>query len=653
MTENNNNEIKEKIKTHIKDYVYNELGVSVNKDNFFRCLNPTHEDVHPSMSLNEKNNTVHCFSCNTTYDIYQIYAIENNLDCTKDFKKIISDLAYKYGYELPHSNYENKVPSYQSVKVNNNLNFENDYTKWKKNIDQTTYLIDRGIKQELITKYNVGYDASKRSVIFPISSQFYVSRKVDVDTNDKTKYAMPKGCSVELFNYDNFKNSTVRDVIFVAEGIIDALSIESLGNHKTVAINGVTHWPLVIDAIKKEKYKGSIILCFDGDGAGQKASQDLQAALDSLNITNHALSNMSGGKDINEQLISSPDSLAHLLKWLQDSFGNIPAGKIKQENILNNLDSLLEDFKKEATKPKLITGLSKLDKFLVGIQNNLYVIGAMSGLGKTTICLQIADALAAQGNDVLFFSLEMSKKELVSKSISRETFINAFLNNKDYKAAELALTNLSILNGKLFTSDFEKLVPDEKKRQAIMDNYNEAVERYKKSAENLYICECQETEDCNISAISERIENHIEATQKKPIVFVDYLQIIKSGQKLDDKQEVDFVISELRRISRKYEIPVFTVSSLNRASYDKTLSFAAFKESSSVEYTADVVIALQHQSAIDSSKENKSTIYDEEQKKTDRKINVSTLKNRNGLPSEIDNVDYYAAFNYFALHDYN
>lgn len=652
MTENKDSEIKDRIKTHIKDYVYNDLGVQINKDSFFRCLNPTHEDVHPSMSLNEKNNTVHCFSCNATYDIFELYAIENGLNCKNDFKKIIHDLAYKYGYELNNINYETKS-SYKIAEKNDNLNFEKDYTKWQQDIDKTDYLQNRGIKQELITKYKIGYDVSKRNIVFPVSSQFYISRKVDADTNDKTKYTMPKGCNVELFNYDIFKNSTIRDVVFVTEGIIDALSIESLGNYKTVAINGVTHWPLIIEAIKKEKYKGAIVICFDSDAAGQKAKDNLQEALNNLNITNHALVEKTEFKDINEQLKSDPNALNSTLNFLQNTFESIPAAKIRKENILNNLDSLLEDFKKEAIKPKLITGLSKLDQFLVGIQNNLYVIGAMSGLGKTTICLQIADALAAQGNDVLFFSLEMSQKELVSKSISRETFINAFLNKKEYKAAELALTNLSILNGKMFSPEFEKLVPDEKKRQAILDNYNEAVERYKKSAENLYICECQETEDCNISSISERIENHIEATQKKPIVFVDYLQIIKSGQKLDDKQEVDFVISELRRISRKYEIPVFTVSSLNRASYDKTLSFAAFKESSSVEYTADVVIALQHQSAVDSSKDNKSTIYDEEQKKSDRKINISTLKNRNGLPSEIDNVDYYAAYNYFSLNDYN
>ena len=73
-------------------------------------------------------------------------------------------------------------------------------------------------------------------------------------------------------------------------------------------------------------------------------------------------------------------------------------------------------------KDTISTGFNNLDKVLDGgLSNSLYVIGAISSLGKTTFVIQIADYVASQGQDVLFFSLEMSIYELIAKSISRHT----------------------------------------------------------------------------------------------------------------------------------------------------------------------------------------------------------------------------------------
>ncbi|GHT40302.1 hypothetical protein AGMMS49921_01460 [Endomicrobiia bacterium] len=70
------------------------------------------------------------------------------------------------------------------------------------------------------------------------------------------------------------------------------------------------------------------------------------------------------------------------------------------------------------------TGFNRFDEALGGGLRGcrLYAIGAISSLGKTSFALNIADNIASAGRDVLIFSFEMSTKELVAKSISRETY---------------------------------------------------------------------------------------------------------------------------------------------------------------------------------------------------------------------------------------
>ena len=71
------------------------------------------------------------------------------------------------------------------------------------------------------------------------------------------------------------------------------------------------------------------------------------------------------------------------------------------------------------------TGFRALDTALIGGLRNgrLYVIGAVSSLGKTTFIQNIADNIAGSGRDVLFYSLEMSKSEVIMKSLIHQLYI--------------------------------------------------------------------------------------------------------------------------------------------------------------------------------------------------------------------------------------
>jgi replicative DNA helicase len=76
--------------------------------------------------------------------------------------------------------------------------------------------------------------------------------------------------------------------------------------------------------------------------------------------------------------------------------------------------------------------------------------------------------------------------------------------------------------------------------------------------------------------------------------MIDYLQILKPADpRASDKQNTDWAVSELKRISREHKIPVLAISSLNRENYHMPINLTSFKESGAIEYSSDVLIGLQ------------------------------------------------------------
>ena len=81
------------------------------------------------MSYDGKKDIVHCFSCNASYDLISLYALDNNLDNSKDFKKILEDLALKYNVDLQRTTEEQQN---RIKKVINAIPKKEDYTKYIK-----------------------------------------------------------------------------------------------------------------------------------------------------------------------------------------------------------------------------------------------------------------------------------------------------------------------------------------------------------------------------------------------------------------------------------------------------------------------------------------------------------------------------------------
>lgn len=297
------------------------------------------------------------------------------------------------------------------------------------------------------------------------------------------------------------------------------------------------------------------------------------------------------------------------------------------------------------------TGFTVLDELLDGgFYAGLYVVGAISSLGKTTFICNIADNVAKSGRKVIYISLEMAEDEIIAKSISRLTYEEAKKYKKHIK--RFAKDTRQILNGKLW----EEYTHDEKQ---IIDN---AIEDYREYGDNIFIYESVGYFSADdIAAI---MEKHTAPDELPPICIIDYLQILQPPEdrpNLDSKRNMDYQIVELKRISRKYNAPVIAISSFNRTNYNEGVSFAALKESGAIEYTADVVMGLQYDGIertaedehIDTEKKRiikiKQIIAQNEikaRKGEEQKIQVKILKNRNGV-KDSNYIYYLPKYNYF------
>ena len=647
---------KEMLKEHLKDYL-EDIGINPKRQ--FNCLNPQHNDRHPSMSYDPKRNIVKCFSCDKSYDIFSLYAEQNNLDNNKDFKKIVEDLSLKYNVDIK------KAEKTETLKkVTNVTPKKTDYTRYinkcKKDIDKSDYLLKRGLSEEIIKKYNIGYDVKERMIVLPISKTCYLGRYTD-DTRG-FKHHKPKGTSNEIFNGKYLIDSDFKSIVWVTESIIDALSLEEINKDiKAISLNSINNASQLVQEAKDSNFKGVFMLAFDTDYNGIKASQELKDDLEAIGIKAYIFNSTNDkfnvilddgkvikNKDINEWLLTGKETLQKNVTGLNDMLYNgLEQQAIKtyqQENVFNYLDTFNEIIQDQEKNKPLSTGIKALDDALEGgfYRKNLVILGAISSLGKTTLALQIGDNIARKGTDVLIFSLEMSKEELIAKSLSRNMFLKAY--EKSYTA--LTLTTREILKGIGLNED----LANNKQR---VETYKEAYEDYKENiASNLYITECNDNIEINIKTINDKIKNHIAITNNKPFVIIDYLQIIQNQEKgLTDKQVIDKIVTSLKRIARDNDITILLISAFNRASYNQESNLASFRDSSTIEYTSDVLISLQHEKLDGVTDDTHKVNTNQEQQKDERDLTLKVLKNRNGRITDVKNITFYAKYNYMSFKD--
>lgn len=627
MSQNQANQVKEYLKEQLVDFL-EERNINIRKN--FICLNPEHLESTPSMSYDARRDKVHCFGCGADYDIFNLIGIEYGLD---DFQSQFNKACelYDVKVEQNHTTKPTRVRTPQNKRESEDVKMSTiDYYKaCEAAVHQTSYFKSRGLSDETIRTFSLGYDAQNQRVVIPVSREFYLSRSV----TDKRFYN-PSNVKSIIFNLKALqaKNKPV----FVVESTFCALSVIQCGGN-CIGLNGLNNVNQLIEVIQKYQLTDlKLIVALDNDDAGRKASYDLMVKLKELNIQAIIYNLSDEFKDPNELLVADASRLkANVADAEQEFEKYLDELKKKQEeevqrikteyqatSALGHLQGFINDIATIDTN-YIPTGFSELDRTLGGgLFEGLYFIGALSSLGKTTFTLQVADQVAKQGQDVLIISLEMARSELMAKSISRTTALIDFRNAKTTRG--------------ITTAAYYKHYSDEE-RACI----NQAINEYATYAEHIFITES--VGNTTVDEVRRLIDNHVKITGNKPLVVIDYVQILRPlDPRMSDKQAVDYNVMELKRISRDFKIPIIGISSLNRQSYKEKISMTSFKESGAIEYSSDILIGLQLKGAGDPNFD-----VDEAKAKDEREIELVILKNRNGKTGVKMDYIFTSKFNLF------
>lgn len=232
-----------------------------------------------------------------------------------------------------------------------------------------------------------------------------------------------------------------------------------------------------------------------------------------------------------------------------------------KDALAESFDRLDELHKRAEGLRGVPTGFADLDDTLAGFQrSNLLILAARPGIGKTSLALNIAQHLAVKHKiSVGFFSLEMSKEELVDRLLVAQADIDAW----------------KLKTGKLSEDDFTKL-------SNAMGELAEAP---------LYIDDTPALSVLEMRTKARRLQVEVGVE----LLIVDYLQLARARQLENRVQEVSEISQGLKNLARELKIPVLAVSQLSRAVEQrgtKRPQLADLRESGSIEQDADVVMFL-------------------------------------------------------------
>ena len=528
--------------------------------------------------------------------------------------------------------------AYTQADTPNNMEY---YRECQKHITETDYPQKRGLSSEVVAKYMLGYDAhySKgtggrewKALIIPTGSSSYVARNTDPQAEKKDRYR--KSGASQLFNTKEALGQDAQPV-FIVEGELDALSIVEVGG-QAVGLGSTANYRQLLERLKTKKPEKPLILALDNDEDGASTTENLAKGLTELGVSYNLASLYGDQKDANSLLLKDRGALREgVRKAVEEALSQqeeeLEAQKEEylKTSTASHLQEFIDGIADSVNTPFIPTGFKKLDGVLEGgLYEGLYILGAISSLGKTTLALQIADQIAKSGQDVLIFSLEMARSELMAKSISRLTVLDVLENKGNLRDAK---TTRGITTGTRY-KDYSRTETELIQR---------AIKAYGVYAGNIYIHEG--IGDIGTDQIRETVKKHILFTGKKPTVLIDYVQILAPADiRATDKQNTDKAVLELKRLSRDFKIPVLGISSFNRANYSVAVTMEAFKESGSLEYGSDVLIGLQLKGA-----GSKGFNANEAKQKNPREIELVVLKNRNGATGKTISFEYYPLFNYF------
>jgi replicative DNA helicase len=307
-----------------------------------------------------------------------------------------------------------------------------------------------------------------------------------------------------------------------------------------------------------------------------------------------------GYEIINSSYITSISS-ENILNDLENHLFNLTnqINKQKLSSSAELINNIFFELKTKSLTPKLsgvTSGFYDLDSLTQGFQkSDLIILAGRPSMGKTALSLNIASNLIkTEKLPVLFFSLEMSKEQIMYRLLSMETNIN----------------QMRLKSGKLYKNDWIKL--------------NKMIKTISKFP--FFI---DDTFDLSIQDIRSKIKTILFEQNELGLVIIDYIQLMQNAKlKTENRvQELSEITRSLKTIAREFNIPIIGLSQLSRNvenRVDKKPILSDLRESGSIEQDADLVLMLY---------QNKS--YSQPDSKNSKVIELIIAKQRNGPTGKV------------------
>lgn len=292
-------------------------------------------------------------------------------------------------------------------------------------------------------------------------------------------------------------------------------------------------------------------------------------------------------------------SAENILKDLEKEVFSLSSHQGTNLKIFNSaelLETIFFEVKEKVLNPKLPglpSGFINLDSITQGFQkSDLIILAGRPSLGKTALSLNITlNVIRKAKVPVLFFSLEMPKEQIMYRLLAMESNIDS----KRLKTGELYKSDWTKLN---------KIIKILSKLPLFIDD-------------SPYI---------SVQDIRLKVKTIISEQKKLGLVIIDYLQLISNFEKSPGTRadEVSKITRSLKTIAREFDIPIISLSQLNRNIENRINQkpvLSDLRESGSLEQDADVVLMLSNPRAKDRNLENVLKTKD---------IELIIAKHRNG-----------------------
>ena len=461
------NEVRRK--NDIVDVIGEKIPLEKRGKNYFGVC-PFHDDTNPSMSVSREKQIYTCFSCHATGNVFTFLMNYEH----KEFNQVLSELANRVGitlngfktkkistkydewykiYDLANKYYQNNLLTKEGEGAREYLKnrsiddltvkeFEIGYSLRNRD-DLTKLLTAKGHSIDLLNKVglsNEEHDIYNSRLMFPLhdlngkvigfSGRIINSGKQNKYLNTKETELFKKGKL--LYHYHIAREEArVKKSVIIMEGFMDIIRASTVGIKNTVATMGTA---LTRDHIKEiKRLSNNIILCFDGDEAGVKAT-----------IASGELFKSEG---IEVKVISLPgedDPDTYILKNGRDAF----------EALINNA-IYYSDFK--------IKNLSRNRNFASSEEKANYIHEVLEEASKINDSIRTEIILKdlAKKFEIGYNTLEKSFKELVNNQEIKKEVITTPKTIQPKNKDKYQKASLNIIYYMLNKQDIIDMVEDE------------------------------------------------------------------------------------------------------------------------------------------------------------------------------------------------